>query len=161
MQRSLARRRLTEHVLQRGGARRRIVFSALKSERRCLALGSWLDHSQLKRLGLAFGQVRAQICGTPSPAHAVRLKATNEIDISYSCVTSLWGSNGDSCKGERAAGRRESVDELSTVGVLMLGSFVAANGGLCGNGDISMISIAGAGEDDGSGGVVIISSLYP
>lgn len=42
----------------------------------------------------------------------------------------------------------------------MLGSFVAANGGLCGNGDISMISIAGAGEDDGSGGVVIISSLH-
>lgn len=33
-------------------------------------------------------------------------------------------------------------------------------GFLCGRGDISITSIAGAGEDDGRGGVVIMSSIY-
>ena len=42
----------------------------------------------------------------------------------------------------------------------MLVSLAAANEGVWGNGDISMTSIAGAGEDDGRGGVVIVSSLY-
>lgn len=56
----------------------------------------------------------------------------------------------------------DSVEGLSTVGVLRLASLVTARwyGGLCGNGDISIISTPGAGEDDGSGGVVIVSSIY-
>ena len=33
-------------------------------------------------------------------------------------------------------------------------TLVAANGALCGNGEISMGSFAGAGEEEGSGGVV-------
>lgn len=37
---------------------------------------------------------------------------------------------------------------------------LATNGGLCGNGDMSMASEAGAGEDDGSGGVVIACSAW-
>lgn len=73
---------------------------------------------------------------------------------------------GESCSGLGAPRETmgESIGEHSNVGVLILGvsipvSFVTTNEGLCGNGDISIISIAGAGEEDGIGGVVIISSI--
>lgn len=73
---------------------------------------------------------------------------------------------GESCSGLGAPRETmgESIGEHSSVGVLTLGvaipvSFETTNEGLCGNGDISMISIAGAGEEDGIGGVVIVSSI--
>lgn len=37
-------------------------------------------------------------------------------------------------------------------------SLETRNEGLCGNGDISMTSIGGAGEEEGNGGVVMASS---
>lgn len=85
---------------------------------------------------------------------------TSDIRTSYSCAFSLGGSNGESCKGLGAAGVGGSADEISTDGVFKFDSLDTANGGLCGNGDISMISIAGAGDDEGRGGVVIASSIY-
>jgi hypothetical protein len=39
-------------------------------------------------------------------------------------------------------------------------SVFSEKGTLCGNGDISIESTGGAGEDEGRGGVVIISSQY-
>jgi hypothetical protein len=53
----------------------------------------------------------------------------------------------------------ESMGETSKVGVLISTS-VILNGGLCGKGDISIMSMAGAGDDEGNGGVVIVSSIY-
>lgn len=56
----------------------------------------------------------------------------------------------------------ESVDEESGVGEFRSRStsVVTMKGGLCGNGDMSMASIAGAGDDEGSGGVVMASSIW-
>lgn len=55
----------------------------------------------------------------------------------------------------------ESVAEESGVGEFRSRStsVVTMKGGLCGKGDMSMVSMAGAGDDDGSGGVVMDSSL--
>ena len=84
---------------------------------------------------------------------------------SYSCRFSFC-SMGESCSGLGAPRDTmgESIGEHSSVGVLTLGvampgSFETTNEGLCGNGDISITSIAGAGEEDGIGGVVIVSSI--
>lgn len=79
---------------------------------------------------------------------------------SYSCWASLCGTKGESCSGLDGEGSMgESMGETSKVGVLISTS-VILNGGLCGKGDISIMSMAGAGDDEGNGGVVIVSSIY-
>lgn len=80
--------------------------------------------------------------------------------LSYSRRFSFC-SIGESCSGLGALVRiGESIGESPNLGVLISESLETTNEGLCGKGDISMTSIAGAGEDDGSGGVVIVSSIY-
>lgn len=69
----------------------------------------------------------------------------------------MGGTEGESSNG---LGMGESTDKSSVPGVMISISFVIEYGGLCGRGDISMISIAGAGEEDGRGGVVMLSSIY-
>jgi hypothetical protein len=70
------------------------------------------------------------------------------------------GSNGDSNNGLGTDIIDESPvpDERLAVGECRSISADNEKGILCGRGEISMQSIAGAGEDEGNGGVVISSS---
>lgn len=68
------------------------------------------------------------------------------------------GSIGDSCKEPE---RRSCFDldmDTSAVGDSRSISVVTENAGLCGNGDISIMS-PGAGEEEGKGGVVTTSKF--
>ena len=68
-------------------------------------------------------------------------------------------SNGESgvVLGEESKDDVVGVD--SGVGVSTCICAVTAKGSLCGSGDMSIESIPGPGEDDGSGGVLTFSTL--
>ena len=57
-------------------------------------------------------------------------------------------------EGAKKDSFRTSKRPSSTDGALVV---LIANGGLCGSGDISIASCAGPGEDEGMGGVVVLS----
>ena len=67
---------------------------------------------------------------------------------------------GEACRGLGAADiRGDSMGVQSRLGDSTSTSVVMIYAGLCGNGDNSMTSIAGAGDEEGSGGVVITLSV--
>lgn len=66
---------------------------------------------------------------------------------------------GESCKG-LGVGKEALADDTSAVGDSTSRSVIRELGILCGRGDMSMTSIAAAaGDEEGSGGVVMVSSL--
>lgn len=82
--------------------------------------------------------------------------------FSYSCGPSFEACDGESSRGLGTAEGEfidmgeSTEDGQSGVGELISMSALTTNGGLCGNGDISMTSAAG--EDEGRKGVAIASS---
>lgn len=148
-----------EQILQRCRVAQRSLSggTTAKSERRCLALGGRTVHTKLVRVGFAFGERRTQKSGTFPPDNQAIRQVSFPVDrgLSYS-VRFSFCSIGESCNGLGAPRIGESMSKL---GDLSSVSLATANDGLCGNGDISITSMAGAGED-GKGGVVMVSSIY-
>lgn len=97
--------------------------------------------------------MKQQLDKCPHPSNNPRVS-------SYSIKFSFC-SIGESCSGLGAPlvmGESIMEEHLESGVFAAAVSLETTNDGLCGNGDISITSIGGAGDEEGSGGVVMASS---
>lgn len=98
-------------------------------------------------------KMKQQLDNCPHTGHDLKVNSYS-IKFSFCNMGESWrGLGAPDPIGESIIGEK-FVD-----GVFISQSRETMNDGLCGNGDISMTSIGGAGDEERNGGVVIMSSI--